>query len=728
MSDQINFAPLRVFDAEGQSGAGFLARFFEAGTMTPVLTYADPNLTIPHPSPLVADSTGRFPQVFAEPGGVKVIVTDAGGVPQYTLDPVPRTSSAERGPVGFDGFWLDDVPALLADETLSYIPGPGKTVVAPGDYVRTRKEGFAYQVALAVVTNNHIANAGGVKLYVLRGADGWRSVLAFGASADGVTDASAEIQTALRAGGKVTFSGGSFRMGTAVTVNGVDDLVVDASGASFNEVGAALLSHFRFDNCDRLRWNNGHFEAEENQAYFVANTPLEVRAFIQVHTSIDPVITGVSGKNKRRLLHVDGCTAPSVSQYRHEGWMQAVSAGFEAQANNAPAVTIRGGFGGAASEGYVKNHGAALLFQNTSRQVTAWGIRGRDLHDNGVYGSSCEDVSVTGCVFEEIAGDGVKLRGSNTVAAGNAVRGARNRGVVSTALAAGTPDALGAVSASLLVANNVVDGCGRGVEASSVSAGVAPRSAIVSGNIVRNSTATGDVGGGVQVTTNASEVIVSGNLVSDIAADNGIFISSTGGGETLDRVVASGNMVARVNGSGAATRGGLKISRAANVTANGNHFHAIASGIGVRFLEVAGALAEGNTYEGGQVVRAPNGESNSGIIAVNNRGATLALGDTARATVARNFVGDASSGTVLFGSATWNPGSIPVGGSETLALTLTGAAIGNYVGASFSQNISGMTISGYVSGTDTVVVTLANNTAVARDLAEGTVRVRVERH
>jgi hypothetical protein len=182
-----------VFDAEGQSGAGFLARFFEAGTMTPVLTYADPNLTIPHPSPLAADSTGRFPQVFAEPGGVKVIVTDAGGVPQYTLDPVPRTSSAERGTFGFDGPWMDDVADLLADETLSYVPGPGKTVVAPGDYVRTRKEGFAYQVVTPAATDQHVTTDGGVKLYVLPGGDGRINLAATDLALDGTDESAAAL-------------------------------------------------------------------------------------------------------------------------------------------------------------------------------------------------------------------------------------------------------------------------------------------------------------------------------------------------------------------------------------------------------------------------------------------------------------------------------------------------------------------------------------------------------
>ena len=91
------------------------------------------------------------------------------------------------------------------------------------------------------------------------------------------------------------------------------------------------------------------------------------------------------------------------------------------------------------------------------------------------------------------------------------------------------PDALGAVSASLLVANNVVEGCGRGVEVDSVSAATSPRSAIVLATSFKQHS-NRRRWRRVQVTTNASEVIVSGNLVTDIAADNGIFIGSTGGG------------------------------------------------------------------------------------------------------------------------------------------------------------------------------------------------------
>lgn len=619
--------------------------------------------------------------------------------------------------------------AQLATDFVYSSPGAGQQAVSAGDVVVDEKTGNRWEVLASGASGAHLdyTGAGGVKLYVLAGDDGWRSVLAFGAVADGATNDSAIIASALAVGGKLTFSGRSYGIGAQITVNNVDHLQIDWAGARFYETGAALLAHFYFDGCDYLSTEGGYFEAQEDQAYFVANTPQEVRAFIQVWNCSYPSVRGVSGKNKRRLIHFDNCVSPSLDRYRMEGWMQAVSAGAEAEANNAPAATIRGGSFGSASDGFVKNHGSALLLQNTSQNVSAFGIRGQDLHDNGVYGSSCEDVTVTGCVFEEAVGDGVKLRGSNVIATGNVSRGCRGRGIAMTPLAAGTPDAFGAVSASLLASGNVATGCGRGIDLSSTSSSVTARSAAAVNNVVRGSTEVADVGGGIHVALNASEVIVSDNIVTDVAADNGIFIGSTGSPEVLDRVIANGNLVARVNGSAASTRAGIKVSQAANVMASGNSFNAIASGIGIRLFAVTGAMCNGNQYEGGQVVRALDGEGSSGIVAVNNRGASFSVGAATRGAIAQNFTGASETGTVLYGSATWDPGSIAVGGSETFAFTVTGAAVGDFVTASFSQNLSGLVISGYVSSSNTVRVTLANNTGGAINLSSGTVRVRIEK-
>lgn len=83
----------------------------------------------------------------------------------------------------YDGPWRDTVALLIADTSLTYTPALPGTVVA-GDYVRTRKEGFAYQVAASGAafgpTGYQVITAGGVKLIVLQSAGGPFDRLAFG--------------------------------------------------------------------------------------------------------------------------------------------------------------------------------------------------------------------------------------------------------------------------------------------------------------------------------------------------------------------------------------------------------------------------------------------------------------------------------------------------------------------------------------------------------------------
>ena len=69
-----------------------------------------------------------------------------------------------------------NVAALLADTALSY------SNVTAGDVIRTRAEGFAYEVAPSSATNHHVTTSGGVKLRVLPGQNGFASLLAFGAT------------------------------------------------------------------------------------------------------------------------------------------------------------------------------------------------------------------------------------------------------------------------------------------------------------------------------------------------------------------------------------------------------------------------------------------------------------------------------------------------------------------------------------------------------------------
>jgi len=76
-------------------------------------------------------------------------------------------------------------------------------------------------------------------------------------------------------------------------------------------------------------------------------------------------------------------------------------------------------------------------------------------------------------------------------------------------------------------------------------------------------------------------------------------------------------------------------------------------------------------------------------------------------------------------TATWNPDSIANGSSASTTVTVSGAALGDYAIVSFSLDLSGLTLSAYVSAANTVTVVLSNLTGAAVNLASGTVSVLV---
>lgn len=81
----------------------------------------------------------------------------------------------------------------------------------------------------------------------------------------------------------------------------------------------------------------------------------------------------------------------------------------------------------------------------------------------------------------------------------------------------------------------------------------------------------------------------------------------------------------------------------------------------------------------------------------------------------------------IVGSATWDPASIADGDEEVKEVTATGAALGDYVIASFSIDVADLALVAAVTAADTVTAQLLNNTGGAIDLGSGTVRVKVDK-
>lgn len=87
MAGRIIVPDLRAFDSNGASLSGAKLYSYITGTTVDLETFTDPNLTIPHENPVVADAAGRFETIWAPADTpYRIVVTDSTGA--TTLDDV----------------------------------------------------------------------------------------------------------------------------------------------------------------------------------------------------------------------------------------------------------------------------------------------------------------------------------------------------------------------------------------------------------------------------------------------------------------------------------------------------------------------------------------------------------------------------------------------------------------------------------------------------------------
>jgi hypothetical protein len=97
MAERLNFPLMTAFDSNGDPISGAKLYFYQTGTSTPQDTFSDSALSTANANPVVADSAGRFGDIFlsASPA-YKVVLKDASDVTIDTWDPVaPAAATAE---------------------------------------------------------------------------------------------------------------------------------------------------------------------------------------------------------------------------------------------------------------------------------------------------------------------------------------------------------------------------------------------------------------------------------------------------------------------------------------------------------------------------------------------------------------------------------------------------------------------------------------------------------
>ncbi len=82
------------YDANGAPYSGAKLYFYQSNTTTPITVYQDAAKATPHASPVEADTSGTFPEIFVDTDPYKVLLTTAAGVPLETIDAIPLLAGA----------------------------------------------------------------------------------------------------------------------------------------------------------------------------------------------------------------------------------------------------------------------------------------------------------------------------------------------------------------------------------------------------------------------------------------------------------------------------------------------------------------------------------------------------------------------------------------------------------------------------------------------------------
>lgn len=358
-------------------------------------------------------------------------------------------------------------------------------------------------------------------------------VTKFGALGDGITDDSSKIQLAFAASINILFPPKTYLLGSPVSISSINNITVQGFGATLHETSGALTSMLSFTLCNNLSIYGLKFTSGEDNTYFQANSPTEIRTQLFLQQCTDADISHVSGSNKRRFIYNYLSDGTKISNFEFTGFFPATSGGAIANTNVCPAIHLKGGSYNNVSQGTVKYHGSIVLVELTSLHLAISNLTGEELYDNGVYISSAAYSTVSNCSIRNCLGDGIKARGTNLIVQG--CSGYNLRAVVHVS-GINPADSMGAGGWGHIITGNTAYDCERVVYVTEAN-NLYCRDVTVTGNSSIASNLTGAVGA-IEIITNVGNVTCTGNTVQGVAGNNGIVIthpgSLTSGGWTAD--------------------------------------------------------------------------------------------------------------------------------------------------------------------------------------------------
>lgn len=198
-----------ALDDDASPLAGALLYFFRTGTTNPQAVYADFALTTPHSNPVVADSGGKFPKIYLDPGAAftyRMRLTTAAGVQIYQEDDIEQFTVT-----------VNEIAAVL--------------------YPQTEAE-----QGVAVTPTNYLRPPGDVRRY--------------GVVGDGTANDTAAFQRALTVGGSVYAPAGLTMLIASTLTLSVAKSTIDLGGSvlkfssSYDDAGTNNLMMMTISGAD----------------------------------------------------------------------------------------------------------------------------------------------------------------------------------------------------------------------------------------------------------------------------------------------------------------------------------------------------------------------------------------------------------------------------------------------------------------------------------------------
>ena len=618
--EPLSWSQIRVYNY----GSDQLSQLFE-----------DAGLTIKDSNPIQADKMGNFKLLYLLDGLYRFELHSANGEIIAIADNLFIGASRPNRIPNFE-----TVAALLADRFLNYSSNITPFFVQPGSIIQVGTGTFVYQVASQSASDAHLTTAGGVGLYVQPNANSQLEIKAFGAVGDGSTidtNAFKRAFNSIKSGQVLSIGVGTYMLDASISLNGIDNLYIRSEGGVLKEVGSETIALLYFESCDNLVLDGLTFIGTEDEAYFQTNTPTEIRSFVKIYNCHSPRLSHLKGNGKRRLMYIEDSHRAIVEGFSFTGFFGAVTTTVVANAKEHVALAVRRCNNSRITGGYIENCGSAFHGLHNSRSVSVSSLSCKDIHDAAIYFSSAGDCSCIGCVVDSVGTDGIKMRANilGGTISGNTITRAGiyglGYGIVATGagtLLATPPKNYGANGGIVVISGNTIRDSAGGIRVSTAD-GFCPRDITITGNVIDNISMTGDIGA-IRIWSNVGGMNVSNNQIRNVAADNGVSIEGVDG--VLEGLVFTGNHINGVNGSGAASRGGVRISDVNNATVSSNIFANIASNIGINLRSGTNGVISGNCYEGGRVVQTDTGGLTSGWCISGNTGGTLL-------TTTSNFLG-----------------------------------------------------------------------------------------